>query len=631
MAPTKTRTVSAFPAHSHWSTPLFVALVVALAAMISVLEPNSIPHDVEELYNAAHARLLQVGHSDKWQTLQYRGHCGGCTHNALIGSGLFSMFGHSLFSWKLVPVLFSALLGFSGAFLLNRTVGPLAAGVFGLLIVLSPPTFLELSMTSWGNHFESGVAAVAVLAVYHWYSGSPSLLRAAALGFAVSWSLWIGFSSVFIVFGLALALWRRTPLKHGALILAAGCTVGVLWSLQATQTTATVFDTIYQSGESHPQLTRIPSKLWSLFGPRQLVALFGMAHGTGGWIGGWASAASGLIAVWVVRKHVAFRPILLFSAAFLAVYSVVRFTVWAPPAPEIAPPGSMRYAAPIYGLFFLTLALGVGMLWNQGKRSLALLLVMPSIAVGVATRVAGHSDSFPDSSVFDMAAPDFEYSRDQLAYLFTVDEHQTCTGTEPDHIAFHAFGAGWTEAKQVLDHNEDAQIDLPSVRHYAALEGTASALLSQEDGSNQAGPFVLLRILGRIPTYSNADQRAVVAAAAWRRDWVSKLPEHGPRRIDAWNKRIQGLPIRIQEGLTEAFGRRWAHDTTPWRQPARMTVPNIEGLNQDVQAWFWAGFAEGIGERLGPEAQNIAARPDAPHWTDRMNRGIQRRWLSQSR
>lgn len=621
----------AFPAHSQRYLPLIVASVVGLAAVISVLEPNSIPHDVEELYNAAHARLLQVGHPDKWQSLQYRGHCGGCTHNALLGSMLFSTLGPSLFSWKLVPVLFTALLGFCGALVLNRTVGAFGASAFGLLIVFSPPTFRELSMTSWGNHFESGVAAIAVLAIYHWYSTSPSLPRACALGLALAWALWIGFSSVFIVFGMAWLLWRRTSIKHGAAIVVSGCAVAILWSLQAIHTTTTVFDTIYQPGESLPRLTRIPSKLWSLFGPRQLVALFGMPHTAGGWIGGWTVAACGLIAAWVARKRSAFRPILSLAVSFIAVYSVVRFTVWAPPAPEVAPPGSMRYAAPIYGLFFLTLALGAGTLWSKGKRTIACLLLLPSIGIGLGARMVSHTESFPDASVFDMAAPDFEYSRDQLSYLFTLEEHQTCSGSEPDHIAFHAFGSGWAETKQLLDRNEGAQVPPPTAQHYAAIEGVASALLAQEDGSNEAGPFVLLRILDRIPSFSGAEQRAVVAAVAWRRDWISDLPEHGPRRVQAWNARIQGLPLGIQEGLTEAFGRRWAHDTIPWRQSIRLTVPSVDGMNPDVLNWFWAGFAEGLGERLGPKAQTVTPPLDIPEWSDRLNRGIQRRWLTQSR
>ena len=30
--------------------------------VVSIFQPNAIPFDQEELYNAAHARLLQLGH-----------------------------------------------------------------------------------------------------------------------------------------------------------------------------------------------------------------------------------------------------------------------------------------------------------------------------------------------------------------------------------------------------------------------------------------------------------------------------------------------------------------------------------------------------------------------------------------
>ena len=131
---------------------------------LAVLHPDAIPFDAEELYNAVHARLIQLEHADRWLDLQYRGYCGGCSINAGVGAMLFTLLGPSLAVWKLVPILFNGLLAYAGARVLRADVGLGAALAWGALLCFAPPTFLELSMTAWGNHFESGVAAIVVLA-----------------------------------------------------------------------------------------------------------------------------------------------------------------------------------------------------------------------------------------------------------------------------------------------------------------------------------------------------------------------------------------------------------------------------------------------------------------------------------
>lgn len=623
--------MSEFRVPKVFSLPALLSWVAMAAAMLSLMQPDAIPHDVEELYNAAHARLIQLGHIDKWQALQYRGHCGGCTHNALIGSALFSLFGHSLAAWKGVPVLFNGLLVYAGSSVANRASGRIAAIAFAALVILSPPTFWELSLTAWGNHFESGVAATVVLLFLLRFTDAPSTARAAGLGLSIAWALWLGFSSLFIALGVGVALWRRTDRTSAVAIALGASTVGIAWGLQSATTLSSPFETIYQAGESIPSLTRIPSKLWSLFAPRQVVALFGVGNITGGWVAGWAVLLCGLFAGWKTRRNPSMRPAFAMLACFLAVYSVVRFTVWAPPAPSIPPPGSMRYAAPLYGLFFLVLSTGFGNLWKQGNRALAVGILAPSMAVGFAARTHLVEEPFPDAAIFHMAAPDFEYARDQMAYLFTFEEHQQSQQTESDAIALHDFGMGWSWARQILDEDPDAELPEPPFHGVPALEGIAAALIAQVDGSEAVGIRATHALLNRVDGFSADEQRTMVAAAAWKRPWFDSLPEHGPARLREWASRIAEMRPTAKEGLTQAFGRRWAHDRIKWREPRTVELPDLSGFEPVLTAAFWDGFAEGMGERLGPMAESTPPPPNSPTWTASLNRGQDRRWINRSR
>ena len=623
--------MSEYPAPEFRWTPLAAAVCVAGIAALTIFQPTAIPHDVEELYNAAHARLLQAGWLKHWQVLQYRGHCGGCTHNALLGAALFNAFGHSLFVWKLVAVLFLGVLAYAGGRLLLPHTGPMGPAVYGLLLVLAPPTFLELSMTSWGNHFESGVAAVVVFAAASTFKRKQTLQAAALLGVCQAWALWIGFSSAFAVLGAAWFIRRDVTRRHVAVIALSTAVVGLIWLLQAISTPASAFDTIYQSGESIPDPTRIPAKVWSLVAPRQLVALFGTTAHPWGWWAGWGVASSGLVAAWVSRQSPLQPAILAFMFWFLCVYSVVRFTVWTPPAPEIAPPGSMRYAAPVYGLFFLMLSLGVARLWRSRHRIGAILLLLPSVAVGLSARAPMLADPFPDATVLEMNAADFEYARDQIAYLFTLEEHQSWRGSGNDVADLHAYGAGWAKTKRILDADPAASITDASPATPAALEGIASALLGHLDGSETGDVSLTETLLTRIDALSPDEQRAIVTAASWRRAWVRPSGDHGVDAFRNWQRRVADLPPLIQEATTVAFGRRWAHDTIRWRTPGSPRLPDSTALDPGLRPFFWSGYAEGMGERLGRAARDVEAPEAAVGWTDGIDRGLRRRWLSRSR
>jgi hypothetical protein len=625
--------VSASPAPDRTPHEVFIALSVVGLQFLAILHPDAIPFDAEELYNAVQARLIQLEHADRWLDLQYRGYCGGCSVNAGLGAMLFSLFGPSLATWKLVPVFLNGVLAYVGARALRIEFGMASALAWGALLCLAPPTFLELSMTAWGNHFESGVAAIIVLATTLWFLRGPSGWRALCLGLCLSFSLWIGMSSGFLILGVAFATWGRTRAAYILAFVLGLLPVAAMWAYQWQSAASPPFETIYYAGEHLPDLTRIPTKLASIVAPRQLVALFGIRGNTAGWVLGWTSAGCMAVGVYTAFRSPKLRTAAWFLLSFLGVYCLVRFTVWAPPAPQIAPPGSMRYAAPMYGLLFFALSGTIGILWNAKRRLAAVALLVPSLCVGTQARLNQYAPPFPDKTVFSMAAPDFEYARDQASYLLPIDEHQGCTTTDPMAKSFHAYSIGWHETRARLDLDEGALIGPPSASHPAALEGLAAAILSQIDPDEQGGIRTLTHMEARLLGFSDDAQTKVLEAAAWRRNWARSLPEHGPGRIDAWHRRIQSLSPAAQHGAMGAFGRQWAADLARWRTPVPLNIPSLEGLSPTLQHQFIRGLGMGIGERWGPGPHTIdgLSTEHSESWAQGLDQGMKKRWLTQTR
>ena len=599
---------------------------------LSILQPNAIPFDQEELYNAAHARLIQLNHFGAILDLQYRGHCGGCTQHAILGAGLFGVLGHSLFVWKLIPVIWLGLLAYAGAQLLHHRVGRTAACTLGALLALPPPTFLELSLTAWGNHFESGVATIMVLWVAHNAEQKPSPARMVLLGLATAWALWIGFSSVFILPALLLLFWRTVSLRLAGWFGLGIATVGLVWFAQHTAAMSSPFETIYYTGESVPSLKRIPTKLWSLIAPRQLVALFGSSASSWTWMGGLFTGLSCFTALIYTRNWSATRPFRVALGTFLLVYCTVRFTVWTPPSPDVAPPGSMRYAAPIYGLVFCLLAAAFAKAWSHHRPLLALALIGPPLAVGINARWAHYDEPFPDWTVFDLAAPDFIYARDQATYSLPLPDHQACTATDPQVVDFHFYAQAWHQTRSILDQEPDASIPALAAYKPAHLEGIAAALLPEIDETDSLKPRVTQAIEDRIASFPLASQTIILAEAAKRRDWFSTLPQTlSQPRIAAFMDLSLAHSEQSQKALTRALGYQWASAVIRWRDPKPVDLPTIDDLAHPSE--FVYGFGLMVGERWGP-SEHPAPPPFDHHrdiWSQAIRQGAKTRWISPTR
>jgi len=605
-----------------------LAGAVLLWQLVLALQPELTPLDHEELYNAAHARLLQLGHLDAFQQLQYRSYCGGCTVNALMGAAVFSVVGPSLWAWKVVPSLYSAVAVLFGARALHQRMGRLAAVVFAGLFVLPPPTWRSLSLVGWGNHMEAGCVAVVALVLTVDLIEAPTRRGAIGLGIVVGLAQWIGFSGGFVALAVAGALIWTGAFRHLAWVILGALPAAGLWGLQAMTTDLSIFDPIYYPGERLPELSRIPTKLASLLAPRQLVALFGHPDSTVGWVLGWAWAAVGgwaVLGAW--RKGLLPRTAAGFLFSFLAIYSVVRFTVWTPPSPEIATPGSMRYAAPVYPILFLCIGAAVGVAWREGRRRIAMAALLPLLGIGILTQISALGSPFPSDAALTMQAGDMPYFRDQAGYRLTRADHVECTCSDPQSQAIHAYGVGWHDAQAAIDGSGAAPLPvlsapegLPAAPYFEAV---GLALLAQLDSDEAAPPSLLIEASERLGAQSSPNRITALTALAWRRSeaWLSLARDgrpHDRRVLQQVAAMADRLPAEPRAAFAFSIGRRWAHDLGRWAAPGPVALPTKPPTQ------FLRGVAYGLGVLWGPDVD----LRDHLHLTDSLIEAVEADYLS---
>lgn len=578
-----------------------VGLVIA-AQLLAVLQPEAIPLDTEEMYNAAHGAMIQDGHISRLLSLQYRSYCGGCSLNALLSAGIFSIIPPSLLAYKLVPIGYTALAVALGGRWLRQRVGLAATTAFALLFVFAPPTWLALSLIGWGNHMEAGCMAVVVIALTSKVIAHPTRAHAVLLGITLAVSGWIGFSSGFIAVGAILTLLiLPNPRRWTTMAwVGFGCLpLFTVWGFQQWNTLTSPFEMVYYPGERLPDFTRIPVKLWSLVAPRQLVALFGSAADKLGWFMGWtwAAALGWSIAIVCRMGRNSTRLAVGFLTAFVVVYSLVRFTVWTPPSPHIATPGAMRYAAPIFPLAFLIIAAAIGHAWMRNqKRTVAMLTILIGLS-GIRGRAQQLDDPFPSAVALHTKGADFTYFRDQASYNIAPSDHINCDTTNPDIQGVHAFGAGWTEASTMWDITNDLPPFQPPRDRPVAdyFEGVGEWVRSQVDPRSQRGPELLDEMAKHLRAQPRANRIFALREAAWRRsvDWMRIALDdsaHDAQTMLTITALSSNLLPDTRAATGYAMGRRWAHDVARWGKPSLIPMPKTN----------WPiGFSEGLGDGLG--------------------------------
>ncbi len=628
---------------------LVVLSIVALQ-LAAVFNPSIVEVDREEMFNAGQAWALLNGHLTDLFRLQYREFCGGCTADALLAMPLFAVLGPRWLVWKLVPIAYTVLTAVVGMRVLGRRVGLVAAVAFGGLLVLPPRAWLHLSLIGWGNHYEAGMVATCGLFLLADGLAEPHpRWRLAVAGLVLGAAVWIGFSGVFGVLAGGLVLlarrrWTAIPLVLGGVVLGLSP-----WAVQYFSAGQHPFVTIYEEGESIPVLTRIPHKVRTLLAPRQLAALFGLPGSTAGqalgW--GWATALGGSLLVVARCGRGVARVLLAGLLAWVGVYLLVRFQVAEPPPPALAVPGSCRYAAPLYPVAFGVLAGSVGLLWDRGRRLLAVLLLAVPLAAGLAARAETFSTPFPTPSVWTMHAVDWSYFRNQFAYVISPEDHHRPSTTDPFSLGAHAYGAARETASGLLRDDRFGDLQTLPMRPEGLpargwWQGVGDALGSYHQNRLE-GTLAILRTSGALlldtPGADDAArQRALRGVAAWQMHaadgWIRAIDRHDAGTYTAVHAALDAETAAVSDAGWWAVGFTWAHHISGWNQPTALHLPpDPAGL----PTAFVEGFAHALADEWGPRdvIDRPAGIPDDPSsnaafargWKD----GLVDRWMGPPR
>lgn len=572
---------------------LAAALLLAALQLLTASNLRLVELDPEEGFNAAQGWLLLQGHWESLFQMQYRTYCGGCTLEAVAGLPLLATLGRGWITWKLVPVGVSVACLLLGWRLLRRGQGPAAAGAFLLLLLLPPRTWQALSVVSWANHYEAGVWALlpALLLL-----PGGSRLRAGLAGVALGVGVYLSFSGAFAVLGLGGWLLLRRRWRDLGLVLLCLPLGLTPWLAQWTLAAQHPFHTIYAEHESLPMLSRVPAKLATVLAPRQLQHLFGLPTSPVGLILGVGTALSaGIAGVIVARRRAATGLLALcLLLSWLAVYSLVGFSVRAPAWPELPWPGALRYAAAAYPALFLLLAAGAGLLWSEGRRLLAGLLLAAPLCSGLLGRVEVLGGAHPTAALARVDAVDWGVVRAQLSYAMPLEVHRACTAVDRRCREVHAYALGRADGEALL-HGGRPQHAPEAGAHPAYAAGLAGSL-HVGLGPAEAGSLglldeaaSLLAPLSLSPEQASRALRELASlrlhhAQTWRQD-------AGPGALGA-----SGGSVAAREAAWWAVGRDQGLREAILVRPGPVTWR----LDPEAPASAAEGFGHGLGEKWGP-------------------------------
>ena len=398
--------------------------------------------------------------------------------------------------------------------------------------------------------------------------------------------------------------------------------------------------------------------------PRQLVALFGMPEEGLNWKLAWAWAATLAVCIFILFRqaldwinarqaqpegtkpkrigHTALG-LLLFGGTWLAIYCVVRFQVYDPPAPEIAYPGSTRYAAPIYPMCFFAIALVAGIAWKKKPILFVAVLLFPMIT-GLQARIHAFSTPFPTASLAGLEPVDWEFFRPQFELRYEGEDGiallDRCETEDTRTLELHAYSRGRSRTAEILRDPDGIRTlsELVPPTHAQALhwwEGVGEAI--EMHHRNDGDVLLILRnayeLLTIIPDENDAGRaRALYAIAlqSMNKDdpWIVARRSHDDEAIRQIHDFLAPLEVPIANAAWRAHGREWAKTIAGFYSMSQIHLPTQVSIAPPA---FFSGIGQGLGERWGP-ADEIPS-PDAlpPHGESALRQGYQMgvsvRWI----
>ncbi|NOY24849.1 MAG: hypothetical protein GXP62_03160, partial [Oligoflexia bacterium] len=486
---------------------LLAGCVFGLLQLLLLANPTAVTLDPEELYNAAHAEAILSAGSAVILPLQYRPFCGGCTADALLGAGLFTLFGTSLLVWKLVPILLGAVAVGALTQAAWRHVSPIAGGAVAAVLLASPPAWSRLGLVAWGNHYECSAIVLMALALA---AGPSRRGRDLCLGLCLGLLLWVGWSGAFAVLGLL--VWIGLMRDWGRLlrVIAAGA-VGFSPAILRTALTGQwPTATIYQAGETVPSLARLPGKLMGLVMPNQLAGLLGVRDPIFGPVLGVMAAVSLLVAaVSIARRPGWPRLVLGLLGTWLGIYLLVRFPVQRSAWPDVPTAGGVRYAAPAIPLAAAVVALASAALWQAGRRGRAALLLSPWLIAGLGSRLLALAPPFPNGAALDQWPGDMDFFREQASWALPIDLHKrgAVHGDERLQVV-HAYALGRAAITSAMAGKDTLPDTLPALMPGPELLESPAA----QDLTAAWAQGVAAAIVDRIDPTASGDARLLAPA-----------------------------------------------------------------------------------------------------------------------
>ena len=143
---------------------LLLFIIFRLAILLTSIDKL---YDFEELYRGAIAKDILEGLSIPFFDYSYTEYEGGSLVIGILAAPFFYLFGQSYFSLKLATFLISILIFFLWYKFLEKAFGRSEAVLAGFLMTFSPPAYTKISLTSWGNHFESNLFTIAALSLFY--------------------------------------------------------------------------------------------------------------------------------------------------------------------------------------------------------------------------------------------------------------------------------------------------------------------------------------------------------------------------------------------------------------------------------------------------------------------------------
>ncbi|MFM2246440.1 MAG: hypothetical protein RL071_2514, partial [Pseudomonadota bacterium] len=575
-------------APSSWARTLGLVLLLVALRLVALRDAGLFERDAEEGFNAAQAWMMRQGHVRDTFFIQYRPYCGGCTAQAGLAALLSTALPLSWLHMKLLPVGAWALALAAGQRWLHRASSPGAGLAFGLLMALPPRTPLVLSATGWANHMEAGCLAVALLAAL-----GPALRpgpgRALLAGLIGGLALFTSFSGAFVAAGAALAVLDAAARgQPGALVGLGGLLVAPAgWLLQRSSSGQQPFHTIYAEDEWAPRLARIPDQLGTLLNPHQLAALAGHPEAPGGHalgvVVGISVLGGALALLW--RGPPRLRGPVALAALWLAAYCLSGFSVRAPAPPELAYPGSLRYAAAVMPLCALILV-------AAARGGAGRLLALPALLSGAAALapaaeivaddvhevISGQARprSRPPVRWGAAHAADWAYVQAQLSYALPLAHHRACGVDDRWCRQVHAYAEGREAATAALRADPGGRcgvaLDASALpAHPAAAWGAGEAVAQQLAARLDSGDLApddvldaldacLQRLWAPAPAPAAAALRALVPLRAHPKGPARGGDPADPAGRDALTRALAQAPPALRAPLAGAWARACAPD-----------------------------------------------------------------------